>query len=120
LNQGKLINVFCWKPEPGNYWRCYEGVSGITVDATSKDEAIGEFNNIWNFRTPVQWIYEAPKRPKRPDVIPQTDRLLEHESAFRRTITRRFHSDLVGDRTFSADEVLAIVNEAWDMTRPKA
>jgi hypothetical protein len=120
MSEGKLINVFCWKPEPGAIWRCHEGVSGITVDAASKDEAIAEFNNIWNFRTPVQWIYEAPKRPTRPDFIPPADKLLEHESAFRKAILRRVHSDLVGDRVFTADQIAAIVNDAWEQSRPKA
>ena len=67
MSEGRLINVFCWKPTPGLQWRCHEGVSGITVDADSQEAAIAEFNNIWNFRTPLQWIYEAPKRPRRPD-----------------------------------------------------
>jgi hypothetical protein len=51
--------------------------------------------------------------------VPQQDNLLEHESMVRKAILRRVHSDLVGDRTFTADQVAAIVNDAWEQTRPK-
>ena len=121
MSEGRLINVFCWKPDPGLQWRCYEGVSGITVDAESKEAAVDHFNSIWNFRTPVQWIYEAPKRPRRPgDASPQADKLLEHESAFRKSLLRHFHSDLIGStRRFSADQVVSAINDAWESTRPK-
>ena len=120
MNEGKLINVFCWKPEPGAIWRCHEGVSGITVDAASKDEAIAEFNNIWNFRTPLQWTYEAPKRPRRPgDAAPQADKALEADAIPFTALARRFHPDLNGKRKFTADQVMAILNELRETTRAR-
>lgn len=120
MNSSKLIHVYCWKPEPGLQWRCHEGVSGICVDAASKQEAIDHFNQIWNFRSPVQWIYEAPKRPKRPDTAPQQENLLEVDTAFHRSLVRRFHPDLIGKKTFSADQVVAAINELWLATRAKS
>lgn len=117
MSTSKLINVFCWKPEPGNYWRCSEGVSGITVDAPSKDEAIAEFNNIWTFRTPVQWIYEAPKRPRRPDDPKPVSAAIDEDTdavKFHRLLLRSFHPDLHGSKKrWSADQVVAIINERW-------
>jgi hypothetical protein len=122
MSEGKLINVFCWKPEPGLQWRCYEGVSGITVDAESKEAAIAEFNSIWNFRTPVQWIYAAPKRPKRPDDPKPASAAIEGDSlavVFHRAILKAFHSDHHGHRTFTGDEIIATVNRLWDEATAK-
>jgi hypothetical protein len=119
MSEGKLVNVFCWKPEPGLQWRCYEGVSGITVDAESKEAAVDHFNSIWNFRTPVQWIYEAPKRPRRADERPVTapDKAIEADAIPFTALCRRFHPDLCGKRKFTADQVMAIVNELRETTR---
>ena len=118
MSEGKLVNVFCWKPEPGLQWRCYEGVSGITVDAESKEAAIDHFNSIWNFRTPLQWIYEAPKKPRRPgDAAAQADKALEADAIPFTALARRFHPDLNGKRKFTADQVMQIILELRDSTR---
>jgi hypothetical protein len=117
MSESKLINVFCWKPEPGLQWRCYEGVSGITVDAESKEAAVDHFNSIWNFRTPVQWIHEAPKRPKRPDDPKPAGTAIEHDAIPFTALARRFHPDLCGKRKFTADQVMAIILELRETTR---
>src|SRR6266478_4231238 len=84
MNEGRITNVWCWKPTPGLTWRVYEGTNRIVIDATSKQEAIDHFNQIWNFRAPVHWIYDqAPPQPKRagaatPDA-PAVENLTEKE-----------------------------------------
>ena len=118
MHEGRLINVYCWKPEPGNIWRCYEGVSGITVDADSKDGAIGHFNSIWNDRAPLQWIYEAPKPPKRQGATP-VDKAIESDCIPFTALAKRFHPDLCGKRRFTADQVMTLILELRDSWRAK-
>jgi hypothetical protein len=52
-----LTRVYCWLPAPGNIWRVHERSLNIIVDAESKEAAIAEFNRVWAFRAPVEWIY---------------------------------------------------------------
>jgi hypothetical protein len=89
-------------------WMAREMVTGIAAVAPSRDEALKLWESVWNQRAPFTVKDEAPPRPKRPDVALQEDKLLDVDTAFHRSLVRRFHSDLVGDRTFTADQVLAI------------
>jgi hypothetical protein len=123
MSEGKLVNVFCWKPEPGLQWRCYEGVSGITVDAESKEAAVDHFNSIWNFRTPVQWIFEAPPRPKGRDDPKPVSAAIEGETdavKFHRLVLRAFHPDLHGaKKRWSANEITVTLSDCWERANAK-
>jgi hypothetical protein len=118
VRERNIVNVWIYPYLP-NEWHCqtFEGITGI---GRTRDEAKETFDRDWNQRAPYHLIEGHPPRPKRPGGAPQQDNPLEHESMFRKAILRRVHSDLVGDRTFTADQVAAIVNDAWDQTRPKS
>jgi hypothetical protein len=98
-------------------WMAREIVTGIAAVAPSRDEALKLWESVWNQRAPFTVKNEAPPRPKRPDDPKPAAPAIEGDTiaaTFHKKLIRRFHSDLVGDRTFTADEVLAIVNEAWN------
>jgi hypothetical protein len=115
-----LTNVYIDRTPPNLEWFVREIGTGICVIDKDRAAALKAFDAIWAGRSPYQLVDHAPPRPKRPDAAPQQNKLLEHESMFRKAILRRVHSDLVGERTFTADQVAAIVNDAWEQTRPKA
>jgi hypothetical protein len=59
--------AYCWKPQPGQEWQAHEKTSGIVVFAATQAEAVAEFNKVWDFRAPVEWVYGPPPGPKRED-----------------------------------------------------
>jgi hypothetical protein len=94
-----------------NAWQveCFANGSRVVVHAATQQAVQDKlYLDHPELRGIVRWVFEAPLRPKRPNDPPQQDWLLEHDTAFHRALVRRFHSDLVGDRTFTADQVLAI------------
>jgi hypothetical protein len=96
-------------------------MSGLTVDAASKELAVEHFIGLWNSRSKLEWRYEAPPQPRRPNTAPQAASAIEHDAISYRRLCQRFHSDLVGTKKkFTADEVLAIINELRDSARPKS
>jgi hypothetical protein len=120
MSEGRLTWVYVWKPEPGFQWRCYEGVSGLVVDGESQEGAIDHFNQIWNFRSPVEWKHQAPPRPKRPDDPKPASAAIEGDAISYHAIAKRLHPDLCGKRKFTADQVMQIINELRDSTRAKS
>lgn len=121
MSEGRLTNVWCWKPEPGLQLRCYEGVSGLAVDAASREEAIDHFNQIWNFRSPVEWKYQTPPRPRHPGEKPDVAPAIEGEGEavkFHRLTLRAFHPDLHGaKKRWSVDEIITAINDAWQRAK---
>ena len=120
MSEGRLTNVYCWKPEPGLQWRIYEGTTGTVIDAASRQEALALFRAVWGERTPFQLIEHAPPRPRRPDDPKPAVPGIEGDTvavAFHRAVVKAFHSDHHGAKTYSGDEVLAIINRAWDTVR---
>jgi hypothetical protein len=84
-------------------------------------EAKATFDRDWNQRAPYHLIEGHPPRRKRQDSAPQAASAIEHDAIPYKRLAQRFHSDLVGTKKkFSADEVLAIINELRDSARPKA
>jgi hypothetical protein len=122
VSEPNLVNVWIYPYLP-NEWHCqtFEGITGI---GRTRDEAKATFDRDWNQRAPYHLIEGHPPRPKRPGDAAPASAAIEADTAgtaFHRARLRRFHSDLVGDRrTFTADDVLAIVNECWSSTRPTA
>ena len=115
----RLLTAWCWLPSPGNVWRVTEMMSGLTVDASSKEEAIAHFNAIWNRRASLEWKFESPPQPRRsneprvvnaPAIEGETDAV-----KFHRALLRRWHPDLhSGKRKYSAQEITAVINELWE------
>jgi hypothetical protein len=91
-------------------------LSGLTVDAASKELAVEHFTGLWNSRSKLEWRYEAPPQPRRPDMKP-VSAVIEGETdaiKFHRLILRAFQPDLHGaKKRWSADQVVAIINEKW-------
>jgi hypothetical protein len=91
-------------------------LSGLTVDASSKELAIEHFTALWNSRSKLEWRFEAPPQPRRHDAKPASLALEGDTIAtrFHRSILRAFHADLHGPKKrWSADQILQIVNEKW-------
>jgi hypothetical protein len=118
LVSDKLLTAWCWLPNPGKVWRVHEMMSGLTVDAGSKDAAVEHFTRLWNSRSRLEWRFEAPPQPRRHDGA-QADKLIEHDAIPFSSLARRFHPDLNGKRKFTADQVMQIILELRDSTRPK-
>jgi hypothetical protein len=95
-------------------------MSGLTVDAGSKAEAVEHFTRLWNSRSKLEWRFEAPPQPRRRDAAPQADKLLDADAIPYTSLAKRFHPDLCGKRKFTAHEIMLIVNELRDSARPKA
>lgn len=99
-------------------------MSGLTVDAASKELAVEHFTGLWNSRSRLEWRFEAPPQPRRSDSPKPVSAAIEGDTIatmFHRLLLRRFHSDLIGNkRTFKADAVVAIITECWEQARPKA
>jgi hypothetical protein len=121
LVSDKLLTAWCWLPNPGTVWRVHEMMSGLTVDAATRELAIEHFVGLWNSRSRLEWRYEAPPQPRRDSPKTVNAPVIEGEGdavKFHRALLRRFHSDLIGSRrTFKADAVVAIINECWEQTR---
>jgi hypothetical protein len=116
----KLLTAWCWLPSPGTVWRVHEMMSGLTVDAATKAEAVAHFEQLWNQRARLEWKFESPPQPRRRDAQPVSG-ALEHDAISYKRLAQRFHSDLVGTKKrFTADEVLAIINELRDSTKAKS
>jgi hypothetical protein len=120
----KRISVRIWQPisapSPGNTWRIdfNDGHNHILVDGPTEDSTQAKFCLDYSIaRENVIWLKEPPpppRQPGRPSTVNAPSIEGETDATkFHRAPVRRFHSDLVGDRTFTADDVLAIVNEAW-------
>jgi hypothetical protein len=106
--------AYCWKPQPGQEWQAHEKTSGIVVFAATQAEAVAEFNKVWDFRAPVEWVYASPPLPKRPEpgieVHPE-DR--SRGALAYKELMKRFHSDVNPNKTYTADEVTAAINQLW-------
>ncbi len=113
----KLLTAWVWKPEPGTYWRVHEMMSGLTVDAESKEAAVEHFTKLWNSRSRLEWRDEAPPQPRRPDSPRTINAAIEGETdavKFHRLILRAFHRDLHGEnKHWSADQIVTVINEKW-------
>lgn len=122
MSEGRLTNCWLWKPNPGNLWRASCFSPREIVDAATKEEAkAGLEQNLGPAaRGLLRWFEEPEPVSRRAGASSTSDTPLPAiegdaiAAAFHKKLVRRFHSDLVGDRTFTADEVLAIVNDAWN------
>jgi hypothetical protein len=118
----KLLTAWCWLPNPGTIWRVHEMMSGLTVDAATKAEAVAHFEQLWNQRARLEWKFESPPQPRRRDAQPVSG-ALEGDTiatAFHRLALRAFHQDLHGaKKRWSADEVVTILNDCWSRANPK-
>jgi hypothetical protein len=65
-------------------------MSGLTVDAASKELAVEHFTALWNSRSKLEWRYEAPPQPRRRDSAPQADKALEHDAISYKKLAQRF------------------------------
>jgi hypothetical protein len=117
MNERNLVNVWIYPYLP-NEWHCqtFEGITGI---GRTRDEAKATFDRDWNQRAPYNLIEGHPPGPKRPgekpDVAP--DKAIEIDAIPFTALARRFHPDLCGKRKFTADQVMAILNELRETTR---
>ena len=104
-------------------WMAREMLTGIAAVAPSRDEALKLWETVWNQRAPFTVRNEAPPRPKRPGERPDVAAAIEGEGEavkFHRLVLRAFHPDLHGaKKRWSADEIIAAINEAWESTRPQ-
>jgi hypothetical protein len=119
----KLLTAWCWLPNPGKVWRVHEMMSGLTVDAGSKDEAVEHFTKLWNSRSKLEWRFEAPPQPRRRDMKPVSGAIEGETDAvkYHRLLLRAFHPDLMGaKKRWSADQVVAIINEKWSEANAKS
>jgi hypothetical protein len=117
----KLLTAWCWLPNPGSTWRVHEMMSGLTVDASSKAEAVEHFTRLWNSRSRLEWRFEAPPQPRRAEPKP-AGAALEGDSlavVFHRALVKEFHSDRVGHRALSSDAILSVINRLWDEATAK-
>lgn len=111
----KLLTAWCWLPNPGTVWRVHEMMSGLTVDAATKELAVEHFTGLWNSRSRLEWRFEAPPQPRRAE--PTASAAIEHDAIPFTALARRFHPDLCGRRKFTADQVMAIILELRETTR---
>jgi hypothetical protein len=91
-------------------------VTGVTVDAATKQESIDEFNRVWGFKAPLEWRFEAPPQPRRHGEAKAAASIEGDTDAikFHRLVLRAFHPDLHGaKKRWSADQIIAAVNQAW-------
>jgi hypothetical protein len=111
--------VYCWNPRPGLEWRAYEKSTGIISIAETREQAIAEFEKIWNFRAPIEWVHKAPPLPKREGAKPaiQGDTAA---AAVYRDLVKRFHPDTHQGKRFTAGEVMAALNRLWDAMKVSA
>jgi hypothetical protein len=121
------INAWVDKPSPppsaGSPWRaeCQTATSHHVVDAPTQPLAQEALARELGPMVTIDWHFGPAPRPKRRDGTPQADQMIEHESAFRKSLLRHFHSDLIGTKQrFSADQVVSAINECWEQTRAKA
>jgi hypothetical protein len=121
VSEPHIVNVYRNRPLPGRIYYVREVGTGICCQHEDPVLALKDFDSIWAGRSPYQLIEHAPPQMKSPgSAAPQTDQIIEHESAFRKSLLRHFHSDLIGStRRFSADQVVSAINDAWESTRPK-
>jgi len=118
MSEGKLTNVYVWSHLPRE-WHVREMTTGIGCIGGSRDEVLTGFREIWADRSPFNLVEHAPPRPRRPDVAPQQDKLVESRDAhaFYRALLREFHPDHHPDKTYSGTEVVAAINHAWESAR---
>ena len=127
----KRINVRIWQPIPppsaGNPWRVDfdDGRNHILVDGATEEAAQDKFCRDYGIaRALITWLHEAPPppRPGRPgDSVPAAPAIEGEADAikFHRLVLRAFHPDLHGAKRWSANEIIAAINEAWESTRPQ-
>jgi hypothetical protein len=109
--------VYCHKPQPGQVWQAYEKTSGMLVFADSQAEAVAEFEKLWDFRAPIEWVYAAPPLPKGRPEDPKPSTAIEGDTiaaAFHRALLKAFHSDHHGHRSYTGDEIVTTINRLWD------
>jgi hypothetical protein len=120
VSEPHLVNVWIYQYMP-NEWHCqtFEGITGI---GRTRDEAKATFDRDWNQRAPYHLIDGHPPRPKRPGDSAPASAAIEGEAdavKFHRLVLRAFHPDLHGaKKRWSANEIIAVVNQAWEQTRP--
>jgi hypothetical protein len=115
-----LVNVWIYPYLP-NEWRCqtFEGIAGI---GRTRDEAKATFDRDWNQRAPYRLIEGHPPRPKRADDPKPVSAAIEGDSlavVFHRALVKEFHSDRVGHRALSSDDILSVINRLWDEATAK-
>jgi hypothetical protein len=116
MNEGKLTFVYRYRPQPGRETYVRELGTGICCQHEDPTVALKEFDSIWAGRSPYRLIEEAPPQPRRDDPKPASA-AIEHDAIPFTALARRFHPDLCGKRKFTADQVMAIVNELRETTR---
>jgi hypothetical protein len=105
-------NLYLWQVSRF-CWMASHPASGMGSTGESHDEALKTFTNVWNDRGTVQIIDGPPPAPKRPGEHTPIAEALEASEEHRRgystyrDLLKRHHSDLVGKRKFTADEVTA-------------
>ena len=103
-------------------WRCqtFEGVVGV---GSTREEAKATFDRDWHQRAPYHLIEGHPPRQKRSDEKTAAAAAVGGETdaaRYHRLAVRKFHPDLHNDkRKWTATEIVAGLNEAWEQARPK-
>lgn len=93
----------------------HPGSGNIAVGETAA-EAVELFTKAWADRTPLEFVYEHPPT-KRAAAVAGTSGL--SELSYYHRLARHFHPDVAAGRTFTADEIMEIVNLEWEKVTNK-
>ena len=119
------INAWVDKPSPppsaGSPWRaeCQTATRHHVLDAPTQQMAQDALQRELGPMVTIDWHFGPTPQPKRRDAAPQVDKAIEADAIPFTALARRFHPDLCGKRKFTADQVMAIVNELREQTRPR-
>jgi len=103
---------------------CQHTQSGLGAANDSREAVLADFARLWNNRAVIRIVDGPPPRPKREGEPAPASAAIEGETdavRFHRLVLRGFHPDLHGaKKRWSADEIIAVVNQAWEATRVRA
>jgi hypothetical protein len=104
-------------------WMASHPASGMGATGETRDEALKTFRSVWNDRASLSVIDGPPPAPKRPGEHAPIEAAIEAAEEHRRgyakfrELLKSHHSDVLGKRKFTADEVTAALIQLWEAVR---
>jgi hypothetical protein len=122
LMDNKFSDTHIWR-DAKYLWMTRNLATGIGGPGQTRDKAEKTFKLNWSDRGEIHWIESPPPPPKKPGEHTPIAEALEASEEHRpgystcRDLLKQHHSDLVGKRKFTADEVTAALIQLWEAVR---
>ena len=101
-------------------WQTMHPASGLGAAAESRDQALADFERIWNRRSSYKVINSPPPMPRRegeprvPEAQVEADERHRRGYAVYRELLKEFHPDAHAKRTFTAHEITRALIRFWE------